>query len=62
MGLGKRFTVAKVGAKRRMDWEFGISRCKLVHTEYINNKVLLDSIGNLYSISHGKPYWKRMHI
>ena len=23
------------------DWEFGISRCKLLHTEWIDNKVLL---------------------
>ena len=23
------------------DWEFGISRCKLLCTEWINNKVLL---------------------
>ena len=28
------------------DWEFGISRCKVLHTEWINNKVLLDSTGN----------------
>ena len=24
-----------------MDWEFGISRCKLLYIEWINNKVLL---------------------
>ena len=24
-----------------MDWEFGISRCKLLHKGWINNKVLL---------------------
>ena len=29
-----------------MEWEFGISRCKLLYTEKINNKVLLYSIGN----------------
>ena len=29
-----------------MDWEFGISRCKLLYIEWINNKVLLYSIGN----------------
>jgi len=28
------------------DWEFGISRHKLWHIEQINNKVLLESIGN----------------
>ena len=29
-----------------MDWEFGIRRCKLLYTEWINNKVLLYSTGN----------------
>ena len=29
-----------------MEWEFGISRCKLVYTGWINNKVLLYSTGN----------------
>ena len=27
-------------------WAFGISRCKLSHTEWINNKVLLHVTGN----------------
>ena len=29
-----------------MDWEFGISRCKLLHIEWINNKFLLYNTGN----------------
>ena len=29
-----------------LDWEFGISRWKLVYIEWINNKVLLCSIVN----------------
>ena len=29
-----------------MDWEFGISRCKLLYRGWINNKFLLYSIGN----------------
>ena len=29
-----------------MDGEFGVSRCKLLHLEKINNKVLLYSTGN----------------
>ena len=29
-----------------MDWEFGVSRCKLLHIEWINDKVLLYSTGN----------------
>ena len=34
------------GEQVGMDWEFGISRCKLLHLEWINNKVLLYSTGN----------------
>ena len=29
-----------------MDWEFGVSRCKLLYTGWINNEVLLYSMGN----------------
>ena len=29
-----------------MDWEFGIRRCRVLYTGWINNKVLLYSIGN----------------
>ena len=29
------------GGGRGMDWEFGVGRCKLLHLEWINNKVLL---------------------
>ena len=29
-----------------MDWEFGVSRCKLLHIEGINNEVLLYGIEN----------------
>ena len=45
-----------------MDWEFGISRYKLLYVEQINNKVLLHSTGNY--IQHpvakhnGKEYEK----
>ena len=45
-----------------MDWEFGISRCKLLYTGWINNKVLLYSKGNCIQypvINHnGKEYKK----
>ena len=44
------------------DWEFGISRCKLLYTEWINNKVLLYSTRNYIQypvINHnGKEYEK----
>ena len=29
-----------------MDWEFGVSRCKLLHIEWTGNEVLLYSTGN----------------
>ena len=28
------------------DWEFGVSRCKLLYIEWINDKVLLYTTGN----------------
>ena len=31
---------------RGMDGEFGVSRCKLLHLDWISNKVLLYSTGN----------------
>ena len=50
------------GGGRGLEWEFGISRCKLVCIEWINNKVLLNSIGNNIQypvINHnGKEYEK----
>ena len=30
----------------RKDWEFGVSRCKLLYTGWINNKMLLHRPGN----------------
>ena len=45
---------------KRMDWEFEISRCKLLYLEWIDNKSLLYSIGNCIQfpgINHnGKKY------
>ena len=45
-----------------LDWEFGVSRCRLLFTEWINNKILLCSIGNYIQypvINHnGKEYKK----
>ena len=34
------------GGKGGNSWEFGISRCKLLFREWINNKVLLHSARN----------------
>ena len=44
--IENRLAVAKVGRRRGKDWEFGISRYKLLYIEWINNKVLLYSTGN----------------
>ena len=56
--------VAKgAGVEGGMEWEFGVSRCKLLYTEWINNKVLLYSTGNY--IQHPKinhNIKKRMYI
>ena len=48
-----------------MAWECGVSRCKLVHIGWINNKVLLYSTGNYIQspvINHNeKEYEKNIH-
>ena len=59
--LENRLVVAKwEGGRGRKEWEFGISRCKLLYIEWINNKVLLYSTGYYVQyplISHnGKEY------
>ena len=49
-----------------MDWEFGVSRCKRLYREWINNKVLLYSTGNYIQypvINHnGKEYEKELCV
>ena len=34
------------GRRAGLDWEFGVSRCKLLHLEWTDNKVLLYIAGN----------------
>ena len=50
------------GSRGGKEWEFGISRCKLLYVEWINNKVLLYSTRNYIQypvINHsGKEYEK----
>ena len=50
------------GVGREMDWELGISRCKPLYREWINNKVLQYSTGKYIQypvINHnGKEYEK----
>ena len=66
--LENRLVVAKARGGEGNNWEFGISRCKLVCIGWINNKVLLYSTGNYIQypvIDHnGKEYIyiKRNHF
>ena len=47
MDMENRLVVAKgEGVGGGMELEVGVSRCKLLHIEWINNKVLLYSTGN----------------
>ena len=51
------------GRWREMDWKAGVGKCKLLHSEWIKNKVLIYSTGNYTEypvINHiGKEYLKR---
>ena len=52
-----------IQVRRGVHREFGVGRCKLLHLEWINNKVLLYSTGNYVQypvINHnGKGYLKK---
>ena len=52
--IENRLGLAK-GARRGMDWEFGISRCKLLYIEQINSKVQLYRTRNYIQYSGIKP-------
>ena len=59
--IENRSVVAKgEGVGGGMKWEVGVSRCKLLYIEWINNKVLLYSTGNYIQypvVNHnGKEY------
>ena len=46
--IENRLMVSKAeGGGNEMDWEFGGSRCKLLHLECINNNILLFSTGTI---------------
>ena len=54
------------GGWGRMNWEFQISRCKLLYIGWLNNKVLLYSTGKYIQytvINHnGKEYKKNVYM
>ena len=55
MDIESRLAVVKgEGTGGRMERKVGVSRCRLLHIECINNKALLYS-RELYSISYIKP-------
>ena len=67
MDIENRLVVAKGEAVgRRMELEVGVSRCKLLYIEWMNNKFLLYSTGNSIQypmINHnGKEYEKKEYI
>ena len=44
IGTESRLVVAKGGGGGSgIDWEFGVSRCNLLHLEWISNEILLYS-------------------
>ena len=60
--IENRVVVMDQEGEGRMDWEFGISRCKLLYIEWINNKVQLYSTGNYIQypvINHKGKYMKK---
>ena len=62
----KSVIVRGEGGGSRMDWDFGVSRCKLLHVGWISNEVLLYSTGNyiqpLEAEHDGRCMRKRMYI
>ena len=53
------------GGRSGMDWEFGISRCKLLHLEWKSNESLLYSTGNYVHypvINHNGKEYEKEHI
>ena len=62
MDIENRFLAKWERRGWEIDWDFGVSRCKHLHLEWIHNKVLLYSTGNLIKspgINHnGKEYKK----
>ena len=57
--------VTKLRVSARSKLEFAISKCKLLYTGWINNKILLNGTGNyiLYPVTNhnGKEYEKNAY-
>ena len=47
MDMENRTVVSKRGGGGSgLDWEFGVSRCKLLYLEWLSNEILLYGMGN----------------
>ena len=44
------FSCQEGSSKRRKDWEFGISKYKLLYIGWISNKVLYTAQGTMFSL------------
>ena len=58
--MGNRLVVIKGGGSE-MDCEFGVNSCKLLHLEWIDNKILFYSTGN-YSQSPGIDHDGKIYL
>ena len=53
------------GGGSGMEWEFGVSRCKLLHLEWIGNEIPLHSIGNYIQslgLEHVGRYYQKKNV
>ena len=66
MDIENRLVAKGEGDGRGKEWKVGVSRCKFLYIEWMNNKVLLYSTENYIQypmINHnGKEYLKRIYI
>ena len=64
--IENRLGIAKEKRERRgMDWEFGVSRCKLLHLAWISNKVQFYNTGNYIQypvINHNSKEYEKEYI
>ena len=64
-GHGKQSCSWQEGGGGGVEWETGVSRCELLYTEWINNKVLLYSTENYIPypmINHNGKEYKNVYI
>ena len=61
-----RLVVDKVkGEGSRMDWVFGVCRCKLLYLEWISNGILLYSTWNsvkVLGVEHGRRSYEKKNV